>query len=915
MAGNGPEPTQRTGDAFSPLFCRHEELLEITKRMDRADCSAIFISSEMGMGATTLLHELRALESKRRAVIALHGTPSLASIPFGILGPYLRRSSSSFVESHVDAVRKLLGLIEEDEAALREMTGMDADLRHPLLILDEADHIDRATAEVMSSLVRAGRLKLVIAHPAGSEPARPMPRLWEDGLVERVHLRPLSRETGHDFCTAVLGGRPAVNISWHFWNMAGGNPLLMKLVMDDAVSNGILRRQDGRWVMELHSGPSGRQLQEVVLEQLRGLSPTAREMLDLVALSEPVPVETIIKELGATALAELMARHLLQETMDDSGVLKLANPVYGEVIRELVPRAHSRMLHARLVKDLETEPKDPESLLRMVIWALDSGHDVPDVKLVSAAIFACKLYESEIAMRLAGMVKGTDASRKASVIKARVMFNMGQYEEAAQLLDTVTHISEGLSELMFGGLLLAATRSALGLPAQSIHDDASRLRIDGEKLAARFPDDAPNILWRTRERAEVLDLMALSRSGRYEHMGAHIAAILGNTDADDDPDHLCNRSLALAFDAERLSAIGKPMSARSSAGAAFAIEQEEDHNVYFVPEMIITRAQVASLTAGTWQESEQMLQYFAVDLDKVTVSFGGSVDLVRGMMMLRQGKNVQAFEVLSNGAESLKHSDPQQLLGYCTAMAAYAAVKSGRVAAATEFLEQYREDPGMYIVVAHERAFIAAAHEHLDGNGAGLKALLQIADDCSQRGLLTAELNALSLAMDFDSKGIAKRTAAVAHAVEGSWAAGLAAYAQTLGQRNAEMVVDAAEHLLEAQMYHHAGRMLRAASSLMSKEHKDLLSRRVKAGMKQWEDALAGEGAAPGAAIGGQRRAQGLLTRRELEISLMAAEGMTDKDIASMLHVSVRTVEGHLYRSYSKLGITDRNDLALTLSD
>ncbi|MDD0857150.1 helix-turn-helix transcriptional regulator [Arthrobacter alpinus] len=57
------------------------------------------------------------------------------------------------------------------------------------------------------------------------------------------------------------------------------------------------------------------------------------------------------------------------------------------------------------------------------------------------------------------------------------------------------------------------------------------------------------------------------------------------------------------------------------------------------------------------------------------------------------------------------------------------------------------------------------------------------------------------------------------------------------------------------------------------------------------------------------------MTARELEISLMAAQGLSDKSIAAALHVSVRTVEGHLYRAYAKLEITDRNDLVQVLSD
>ena len=44
------------------------------------------------------------------------------------------------------------------------------------------------------------------------------------------------------------------------------------------------------------------------------------------------------------------------------------------------------------------------------------------------------------------------------------------------------------------------------------------------------------------------------------------------------------------------------------------------------------------------------------------------------------------------------------------------------------------------------------------------------------------------------------------------------------------------------------------------------------------------------------------LTRRELEIATLAARGMTDRDIAATLVISVRTVESHLAAAYRKLG-------------
>jgi ATP/maltotriose-dependent transcriptional regulator MalT len=52
------------------------------------------------------------------------------------------------------------------------------------------------------------------------------------------------------------------------------------------------------------------------------------------------------------------------------------------------------------------------------------------------------------------------------------------------------------------------------------------------------------------------------------------------------------------------------------------------------------------------------------------------------------------------------------------------------------------------------------------------------------------------------------------------------------------------------------------------------------------------------------------LTDREREIVTLAARGLSNRRIAERLVVSVRTVEGHLYRACGKLGVHDRGQLA-----
>ncbi|MEX2204156.1 MAG: LuxR C-terminal-related transcriptional regulator [Actinomycetota bacterium] len=65
--------------------------------------------------------------------------------------------------------------------------------------------------------------------------------------------------------------------------------------------------------------------------------------------------------------------------------------------------------------------------------------------------------------------------------------------------------------------------------------------------------------------------------------------------------------------------------------------------------------------------------------------------------------------------------------------------------------------------------------------------------------------------------------------------------------------------------------------------------------------------------VSGRRAAYTELTEAEDRVVRLAASGLTNREIARALFMSIRTVEGHLSHSYAKLGLRSRTELAVFL--
>jgi DNA-binding CsgD family transcriptional regulator len=182
---------------------------------------------------------------------------------------------------------------------------------------------------------------------------------------------------------------------------------------------------------------------------------------------------------------------------------------------------------------------------------------------------------------------------------------------------------------------------------------------------------------------------------------------------------------------------------------------------------------------------------------------------------------------------------------------------------------------------------------------------LRAAQIARSAGMYAVELHTLHTAVRFGDRSQSGRLHQLAAQLKTPLAAAIAAHSRGMADHDGDRLDDAADRFHGIA----AAAMAADASAHAAREHARA-SHRVKelesATRAHWQASqcdlrspavTATEDPLP-------------LTDREREIASLVGAGLTSREIADRLSVSVRTVDGHLYRIYSKLRIEDRDQLA-----
>lgn len=833
-----------------------EEELAVARRALTGDVAGIVISGAPGIGKTRVADELTAELAKNGAqVLRILATRAAATIPFG--------AAATLLDSLLDTV---------------------ADTRRPLVVgADNAHLLDDATAQLLYRLAAAGHARLVLTVRRAEPAPAPIDALRNDGLCHHVELQPLQRGEVAALLEAALDGQVERHSADNLWRVTAGNVLFLRELCRDALDRGTLRHRHGAWTWT--GGPMlGARLQELLDARVGGLGGAERDAAALLALGEPLPRRVLVELASEDAVHDLIRRGLATEDGRNGaseGLVRLSHPLYAEGLRGRLGPLETTDLYARLARELAAgRSTAPDDRLRIAVWSITSGQSVEPGVLVGAAREALARGDAALAEQLA---RRTSEDPQGALVLGEALATLRRGPEAERVLAALAAREDGATHLAIPVARLAAHRSP-DLPLAA---------------ARRLAEEALSTLDEPGERDLVDAALAdtLCDRGHVASAGVLAFPLLRSPNP-------AARAMALGPASTWLVGAGRSEEAAAAGRVALADAVAHRQQVPWAPGVVVGHLGTALLSTGRLDELALLCDTARTDAALSPIGRAdGSVALMEGAAALLRGRPVAARRALREAVLSFERADAVGRHRRALALLAEADALLGDLESAERALATMPSDD-RYTDYDRQRAelCVLAARGHA---GAAARRAVELADDARARGVPFFELAMTYTAMRFGAVDVAGRVTMVAALVQGAIAEAFGAHAAALAGDDGPEIEVAAKRLAEL------GCQLLAAEAMVhaaSTYQKVGLTGRARAASAE-ADALRVncDGArtpllAQGAILAG-------LTRREREIALLAAGGITSREIGEQLRISVRTVDNQLGRIYAKLSLAGRAEL------
>ncbi|MET9629465.1 helix-turn-helix transcriptional regulator [Lentzea sp. NPDC006480] len=751
-----------------PFVGRNAELAAVRRAVRGA---GLIVAGPAGVGKTRLLDEV-ACDVRLRATSAMSG------IPLGVMAPFLPSVEPSPLAMLHVARTALAGRV---------------------VVVDDVHLLDDASAGLLHMLVQHREAVVVATLRSGERAPDPVVALWKDELLPRIELEPLGSAEVTEVLETVLGGAVDSGAASRLWTASAGNMLLLREMHLAArwVSQGGVWSLDG-------PVPLSPRLIELIEAHLAAVHVEERSVLELLAFGEPLDLA------APEALDGLV-------TVSDDG-LRLAHPLYGEVLRAQCPPLRKRNHQRHLASVLD----DP---LRVAVLRLETGTADDPSLLLTAARLATATGAVPLAERLARAAWSVGGGADAARLLAEVLVFSDRPAEAEEVFATVVAADDTPVGRAIRAMNLAWGLGRVEEAAEMLDMNAARVNLLFD--AGKYAEARAALTYEAPEEAAILAMIDVVE-GRYT--GPF-------------PEVPMREDFPLAWETTKFAEVFVRSMHGDLAGA----------------ERIAVQAHAEK------SEWDSMRSIWAASLAGLARARGRLED-ARGW--LREARSIKPFAQLCESAlvEAMLGNDARDLLAAAEAQA-------------PQGMRPYRF--GLWLAriwAGGVSPFDAVADVHAHGELAAEALLLHEAVRLGHADRAAGRLREL-----------ASNTTGLLVPV-------FAAHAEALVSKDSDALAEVATR------FEKAGFMLLAAEAAAESGNRALFGRLV--GMCQ----------------GARTPALALitttqLTRREREIAVLASRGLTNKEIAASLVISVRTVDNHLSNAYAKLGVANRGELALALSD
>jgi ATP/maltotriose-dependent transcriptional regulator MalT len=771
--------------------------------------------------------------------------------------------------------------------AIRERPGTT------LVAVDDAHLLDDASATLVHRLAADGTAQLLLTRRSGEISPDSIAAILQDDATRYLELQPLSRAETADLLADALGDPVEAQTVDRLWTLTGGNLLFLRELVRTLQDEHALTGARGlwRWRGDLSIAP---RLFDVLHARLDRLDAEERDALTVLAFAEPLPLAILRELVDSTALASLGRQGLVDvEATAHVNAVRLAHPLYAELLRvELSP-----------LEEVEASRRVAEAALRVTgatmpharwvsAWALEAGVELPLTLILDATREALQAADPQRAERLARAALARSPSAEAALLLGESLFARNRFEEAAGVLAEAWDAADD-DAVRAGVVRLRAAVLQEGLGRA---DEASRML-----------DDALEAISDPAYR----DFIAAQRALELAHSGNVREAAELSLPLLDSPDEVV-RLRALSPASIVLVLEGRTDRAIAATRGALEPALRLSGRLPGAPEWVVSSHVTTLTAAGELDEASRFLDTVDAHRDG---EFNAFVALGRGRIALFGGRPASAARHLLNAVSGLDDGDPSARKVWALSLLAESYALLGdaeRAARASREASQSARPRVHHFDGDSERA---RAWAHVAGARVtkARDALLEVAE----RNRADAPLYELLALHDVvrlgDATGVVDRIEALAPDIDARYAPVFLAHARALCDHDGD-ALDTASQMFEA-----IGFQLLAAEAAAEatatwrsrgeRGHASRSSARVAQLLTHCEGATT-------PALNQLDDEPGMqLTRREREIARLAARGLTSSAISDELVVSVRTVDNHLQRVYSKLGINRRSELAARLGD